>query len=290
MQDREIKEFKRIGAFREWKEFTVEYIQLVFGDKKNLIVSLLFPIIAAIIVVWIAGENMFYHYDGTKSGNFVVVSASIWGGLFNSIQIIVKDRANIKRSFMSGARLRCYTASRAVVQLLLCVIQSLLLTLGYVGVTVVYGNKLPESGVIISQPLIEIFISILLVMYAADAMGIMISCIVKKEETANVLAPYILIVQLIFSGILFAMEGASEYVSYIMISRWGMEALGSISRLNDMELRLQKEGAIVPHEFESMFESTEPHLLLVWGILLAFIIGFILVGNALLHRVSKDSR
>ena len=70
MQDREIKEFKRIGAFREWKEFTVEYIQLVFGDKKNLIVSLLFPIIAAIIVVWIAGENMFNHYDGTKSGNF----------------------------------------------------------------------------------------------------------------------------------------------------------------------------------------------------------------------------
>ena len=64
--------------------------------------------------------------------------------------------------------------------------------------------------------MVEFYISIFLLMYAADAMGIMISCLVKKEEAANVLAPYILIVQLIFSGILFAMEGMADYISYVM--------------------------------------------------------------------------
>lgn len=290
MKEKNMSDFKRIGAFREWREFTTEYIQLLVGDKKNLLVSLLFPVLAAIIVIGIAGSNMFYHYDGTKSGNFVIVSAAIWGGLFNSIQAIVRDRANVKRSYMAGARLRCYMLSRSVVQFVLCAIQSILLTLSYIGVTVIYDNSLPDSGIICGSPLIEFYITVLLLMFSADAMGLLISCIVKKEETANVMAPYILIVQLIFSGILFEMKGISEKISYLMVSRWGMEALGSISRLNDLELRIQKEGAIFPHKFEDIFESTDAHLLKVWGILAGFSIIFIVAGNLILHRVSKDSR
>lgn len=281
---------KQISSFRQLKEFTVEYTQLLLGDKKNLLVSLMFPIMAMLIVIWIAGENIFVHYDGTKSGSFVVVSAAIWGGLFNSIQTIVKDRKNIKRIYMAGARLRCYTESRAIIQFVLCTVQSFILSLSYMGVHLVYDNKLPKKGVIFSNPLIEFFVSTLLLMYAADMMGLMISCFVKKEETANVLAPYILIVQLIFSGILFEMEGAANYVSYVMISRWGMEALGSTAKLNDLQLKIQMTVPSVPHDFEARFEATDSHLLIVWGVLLAFILIFGLLGNLLLHRVSKDTR
>lgn len=138
----------------------------------------------------------------------------------------------------------------------------------------------------------EYYISLLLVMYAANAMGLMISCIVKKTETASVLAPYLLIVQLIFSGTLFAMKGAAEKFSYLMVSRWGMEALGSISNLNQMKLKIQIElpDLAIPHEAEAMFEHTSKHLLTVWGVLLFFILLFVITGNLLLHRVSKDSR
>lgn len=283
-------EQKKISALKQWQEFTIEYFQIMMGDKKNLIISLMFPVVAAIIVIWIAGENMFVHYDGTKSGSFVVVSAAIWGGLFNSIQIIVKDRKNVKRNYVAGARLRCYTASRAVLQFFLCVVQSAILTLSYIGVSKIYDNELPEEGVIWGNPLPEFFISILLLMYAADMMGLLISCLVKKEEAANVLAPYILIVQLIFSGILFTMEGLADKLSYVMISRWGMEALGSIARLNDLQLKIQMEVPTVPHEFEDRFDATSEHLLHVWAILIIFSLVFVFVGNLLLHRVSKDTR
>lgn len=250
----------------------------------------MFPVVAAIIVIWIAGENMFVHYDGTKSGSFVVVSAAIWGGLFNSIQIIVKDRKNVKRNYVAGARLRCYTASRAVLQFFLCVVQSAILTLSYIGVAKIYDNELPKEGILWENPLPEFFISILLLMYAADMMGLLISCLVRKEEAANVLAPYILIVQLIFSGILFTMEGLADKLSYIMISRWGMEALGSIARLNDLQLKIQMEVPTVPHNFEERFDATNKHLLKVWIILAIFSLVSVLVGNLLLHRVSKDTR
>lgn len=284
------KEQKRIGAIAQWKEFTIEYIQILMGDKKNLIISFLFPVLAAVIVIWIAGENMFVHYDGTKSGSFVIVSAAIWGGLFNSIQTIVKDRGNVKRSYVAGVRLRCYTLSRAFVQLLICVIQSGILSLSYIGVSTIYDNKLPESGVVMGTPMLEFYISILLLMYAADSMGLMISCLVRKEEAANVLAPYVLIVQLIFSGILFAMEGLADSISYVMISRWGMEALGSTAKLNDLQLKIQMTVPSVPHDFETRFESTAEHLTSVWGVLILFAVVFIFVGNFLLHRVSKDTR
>ncbi len=281
---------KRISGFKELRLLMRQYLLILLSDKKNLLVSLMFPVIASIITVWIAGENMFVHYDGTKSASFVLVSAAIWGGIFNSIQTIVKDRANIKRDYVSGLRIRCYILSRASIQFVLCIIQSAILCTSYVGVNKYYDNPLPDNGIIFGNTLIEYYISILLLMYAADAMGMCISCLVKKTETANVMAPYILIVQLIFSGILFEMKGMANWVSYIMISRWGMEALGTTSNLNSMKLKIQLTVQNVPHEIENMFQYSSRHLYNVWGILIIFIFIFIISGNFLLHRVSKDSR
>ena len=282
---------KRISVFKEFRLLTMQYLRILLGDVKNLIVCLAFPIIAAFITVWIAGEDMFVNFEGTKSACFVLCSAAIWGGLFNSIQTIVKERANIKRDLISGGlRLGCYTCSRAILQLILCAVQSVILCLSFYGVEWYYGNEMPTWGLFFDEPMVEFYISLFLLTFAADAMGLMISCIVKKEETASVMAPYILIVQLIFSGVLFAMEGAAETVSYAMLSRWGMETLGSISDLNELPLRIQEAYPLVPHEADAMFEATSGHLLQGWAVLLGFAVFFLVVGNLFLHRVKKDTR
>lgn len=59
-----------------------------------------------------------------------------------------------------------------------------------------------------------------------------------------------------FSGILFNMEGMADYISYIMISKWGMEALGSIADLNNLQLKIQMTIPNVPHDFENRFKAT----------------------------------
>ena len=286
-----MKSAKRISPLRELQLLLGESFSILVSQTRNLIISLLFPLGAAAITVWIAGEDMFLNMESTKSAAFILVCAAIWGGLFNSIQVVVKERKNIKRDYISGAlRIGCYTTSRAIVQLGLCAIQAAVLCLSFWGVELFYGNELPAEGIVFGPVMPEYYITVFLVMYAADTMGLMISCLVKSEQLASQLSPYILIVQLLFSGVLFSMEGASSSVSAFMLSRWGMEALGSISDLNGLPLRLQEEFPMIPHEADAAFEYTSEHLLTVWLILLAFVLVPLVVGNFILHGVKKDSR
>lgn len=286
---------RRISAKREMKLLLRQGWLVMLGERRNLIISLLFPLLAALVSVWIAGENMFENYESTKSACFILTCSAIWCGLFNSIQSIVKERENIKRDYVSGAlRIGCYTASRAVLQCGLCFVQSLVLCLAVPGVELVYGNSLPSSGVLEGPVMIEYFISIFLIMYASDAMGLMISAMVKKDELASKLAPYILIAQLLFSGVLFPMEGGAELLSGLMVSRWGMEALGSVSDLNDLPLRIHEEAPmtveLVKHKAEDAFDHDPAHLLLVWFVLLVFVAVPLVVCGLSLRNVKKDTR
>lgn len=282
---------KRISPFRELLLLLRQGWLVLMGNTLNLAISLLFPFVAVVITVWIAGENMFNNCESTKSACFILVCAAIWGGLFNSIQTIVKERKNIKRDYVSGAlRIECFTASRAIIQFCLCMLQAAVLCLSFWGVHLVYGNELPEKGILFSSVMVEYYITIFLILYAADTMGLMISCFVKNEELASQLSPYILIVQLLFSGVLFSMEGAAESLSAVMLSRWGMEALGSISNLNELPLTLQAEFPMIPHEADMAFEYTAEHLQRVWLILLIFVLVPLIIGDFALHQVKKDGR
>ncbi len=290
-------ESMRISFGKELKLLLRQGWLVLLGEQRNLIFSLLFPVLAAVVTVWVAGKNMFDSMEATKSACFVLVCAAIWCGLFNSIQTVVKERENIKRDYVSGAlRIECYVISRAALQMGLCLIQSLVLVLAIPGVNWQYGNKLPSSGLIIGEPLVEYFISLFLLMYAADILGMFISSLVKKPELASQLAPYVLIVQLLFSGVLFKMEGGAEGVSALMLSRWGMEALGSISDLNDLPLKIQLENdnplleEIIDRDIESAFTATDTHLLEVWLILLVFIAVQLIASNFCLRSVKKDTR
>lgn len=306
-------ESRRISFGRELRLLLRQGWLVMLGERRNLIFSLLFPVLAAAVTVWVAGKDMFNSMEPTKSACFVLVCAAIWCGLFNSIQVVVKERENIKRDYVSGAlRIECYVISRSVLQLLLCFVQSLILVVAIPGVHWQHGNTLPGNGLLFSEPLVEYFISLFLVMYASDVLGLLISSIVKKQELASQLAPYILIVQLLFSGVLFKMEGGAEVISALMISRWGMEALGSISDLNELPLKLavesgsgeklyvEEQGFFVPtsladvlqsqREAESAFEAAGDHLMTVWLIMLLFVVVQLVVANVCLHGVKKDTR
>lgn len=282
---------KRISPLRELGILLRQGFRALTGNKINLTISMLFPFTAAGITVWIAGQDMFLNMESTKSACFILVCAAIWGGLFNSIQTIVKERKSIRRDYVSGAlRIGCYTASRAIIQLVLCAFQSAVLCLSFYGVHWAYDNEFPADGLFLGSAMLEYYITIFLIVFAADTMGLCISCVVKNEQLASQMSPYILIVQLLFSGVLFAMEGAASSVSAVMLSRWGMEALGSISNLNDLPLRLQAQFPMIPHEADEAFLYTAEHLREVWLILLVFVVVPLLIGNVALHSVKKDTR
>ena len=286
-----VKSSKGISVIDELLLLIQESFYILLGEKRNLIISLLFPAAAGLVTVWIGGEKMFLTMEGTRAGCFILICAAIWCGLFNAIQVVVKERPNIRRDYVSGAvRIGCYTTSRALVQLGLCIIQAAVLVMSIPMIGSVYENDLPEEALVLSAPLMEYYISLLLVMYAADTMGLMISCIVKSEQLASQLSPYILIVQLLFSGVLFELKDAATSVSALMLSRWGMEALGNISDLNSIKSAIAEKVPGYATPFAEAYEHTPEHLKETWLILVAFCIVPLLIGNVLLHRVDKDGR
>lgn len=281
------------GSVPAWKQciiLTQRYFKMLFRSKKKLIGMFGFPVIAVIIVVFVAGEDMFANYEGTKSALFLVTSAAIWGGMFNSIQEICKERARLKREYMLGQSLVSYMMSKVIVQICFCLVQSMVLCLSFWFTYLKYDHPLPDKGQIISSIYIEYFVTVFLLMFASDAMGLCISALLKNADIANAVAPYVLIGQLVFSGVLFSLKGAADMISYVMVSRWSMEGLGASSRLNDLPLRIQASVPSVPHEFEEIYESTSGHLWKIWLILLVFAILFVAVGTVVLRTVKKDAR
>ena len=66
------------------------------------------------------------------------------------------------------------------------------------------------------------------------------------------IAPFVLIVQLIFSGILFELNGVTDKLSYLTYSRWAMESIGSTCDLNSLDPPGQEESEQVEEQFDDL--------------------------------------
>lgn len=214
--------------------------KLLFRGGKSLVIMMMFPIAGVAIVIAVAGDNVFHLQTATKSVAFLLMCTCIWGGLFNSVQVVVKQRTVLQADLAAGLYPVAFMLANAIVQFLLCAFQSAVLCLCFPGIALVYDARPPSGGALIGGSggvYWEYYVTFLLLFYASDALGMVISTLMKSAETATSVTPYILIVELVFCGMLFELKGLLNKISYGMISRWGMEALGTTSDLNCLPLK-----------------------------------------------------
>ena len=261
------------------------YLELMCNDRKRLAVLLLQPILIGVLLSIVADDDIFDIYESTKSMMFVLSCSAIWLGVFDSIQEICKERNILRREYMAGLKMSVYILSKLFVQCLLGAVQSICLVFTFL--LIVKGN---EEGILFDSFYLEILVTVWLTVLASIAMGFIISAIVRTGDKAMAAAPFVLIVQLLFSGILFDLKGVAEYISYITVSRWSVEALGSIVHLNDLELRMQADIPTLEHEAESLFDATKSHLMQDWGILAIMTAVFMVISLLLIRNVSRDER
>ena len=188
----------------------------------------------------------------------------------------------MKREYMTGLSLGSYILSKIIVLGGLCLIQSFLIT-GVFGLMV----GLPENG-IITHPFIEIFLTTFITAVASAAMGLFVSSLFTNADRAMTVAPILLMPQILFSGLIFDLEGATEFISWLAVCRWSMEGCGTTANLNELPLRLQQEGVQIPHEAESFFEFTSSHLLSSWGILVVYTVVFLILARIVLSKIGKE--
>lgn len=279
------KKLKKESAFSQFFVLIERYAELLLHDKPRLMILFLQPGLIAVLLYIVADDKIFQIYESTKSILFALSCSAIWIGLFNSIQEICKERVIVKREYMANLRLTGYVLSKVVLQALIGVVQAIVLTETFL----ILVDKQKE-GVFFNNYSVEIVFTIWMTILASTAMGLIISALVKSGDKAMTVAPFVLIVQLLFSGILFTLEGAGKKISYCTVSRWSIEALGSIAHLNSLELKMQKEYPMLEHEAESFFKATAGHVSYAWMILIAMTAICIVSSIVVLRRIAKDTR
>ena len=251
---------------------------------------LVFSVIISFLVAAVVGDQMFETMEDTKSGFFTMASACIWIGIFNSIQSICKEHDTIREEYRAGARISSYVTANVLWQLVISLMQSIIIL-----VVCMIFIDFNDQGIIF-HAYVEYFITIFLLVSGADILGIMISSIAGTATTAMTIMPFVLILQLIMSGVLFTLEGWSEKIAYITYSKWGMGALGAIGDLNSKRLpmainkELKKDyGFEIDHALEDCYKDTVENLLMCWGCILAISLACYLISILCLKIKNRGS-
>lgn len=198
------------------KTYTRKFFRIL---KKESLVSILIGIVITLLVMIVTSDKMFETFEGTKSGLFALICVCIWIGIFNSIQLVCREKNDIvKDELDKGLRASSYMAAHFIYQAILCAIQSLIVFF----IFLIFVNSDLEGNALLY------LIVIYMVMFTSDAMAFVISAAVPTPIVAMTVMPLLLLIQLVMAGVMFELKGFSEFLSYFTVSRWGISAFGMI--------------------------------------------------------------
>lgn len=278
----EIPKRKRAPAHRQLQALCSRYLRLVINDRQRLLLLLIQAPLLALLISFVANGKQFDEYEMTKSLLFALSCSAFWIGILNAIQEICKERTILKREYMTGLSLSTYLCSKLLIMGLMCLIQSFMTVSVFV---LLVGS--PEKGVVLGA-FPEMWLVTFLTAISASAMGLFVSALFTNADRAMTVAPILLMPQILFSGLLFKLEGITEAISWFAVCRWSMEGYGTTADLNSLPRRMALEGFPVPHEAEDFFEYTPEHFWRVCMILVVFTIGFLALARLVLRRLKEE--
>lgn len=182
------------------------------------------------LVGMVVQPNMFLTMEGTLFGAFALSCVSIWNGCFNSIQVVCRERGIVKREHRSGMHISSYVFAHMIYQAFLCLCQSVLI----VYVCYQIGVRFPTKGFITGAFSVDFCITIFLITYASDMLGLLVSSFVRNTTLAMTIMPFILIFQLVFSGGFFSLPEWSQPLTDLTISRYGLRSVSALGDYNEL--------------------------------------------------------
>ncbi len=215
-------------------EQTVIYLGKLFrmflfqNDWKVLPMSAL---IAGVVTV-VVGMNIFKTMEGTLLGAFALSCVCVWNGFFNSIQVICRERAIIKREHRSGMHISSYVAAHMIYQAVICLAQVIIT----IEVCKRLGMLLPEASLVTPWPRIDFGITLFLITYSSDMLALLISSFAKTTTSAMTIMPFLLIVELLFAGAVFSLPDATKPISNLTVTKWGLTAICAQGNYNSLPM------------------------------------------------------
>jgi ABC-type multidrug transport system ATPase subunit len=222
------------SSLRQFWLSTLRYAESMFADRRNLALLILqAPIIALFLALAARSADLKPPPAAAvaQAASFGIPAARLaaalplmlaatatWFGTINSAREIVKELPILRRERLAGLRVAPYLASKIVVLVALCVVQTAIL----LGITALRAD-LPSTGALFWAPF-ELWTTLLLTSIAALGLGLVISSSMTNADRAQSLVPIVLIPQLIFVGVP-GTGGVAEWLSYFTITHWSVEAL-----------------------------------------------------------------
>jgi ABC transport system ATP-binding/permease protein len=272
---------KSVSFFQQLVLLAQRYFQLISRDVVNLSLALLTaPIGISLLRLAVRDKDPLIGAPEATLAPlalrvlFVFTCAAIWVGLATSLQEIVKESAIYLRERLVNLGLFAYLGSKFFILSGLAVLQTMLM----VGVILI-AFKHPEPS-LISWP-VGVSITTFLTLLSCVSLGLVVSAIVKNGSQANSALPLLLLPQIIFSGVLFKMEGVASKFSWLMLSRWSVGAYGSLVNVNAMvpAPTTLPDGSTLPRAFEPtpVYDPTWENLSLNWGNLCVHILVYLML-------------
>ncbi len=207
------------------------------ADKQYILISLLGPPLLSLLLAYFTrqttdGSYIFLENQNIPAYLFMCVITSLFFGLMISSEEIVKDRKILKRESFLNLSWFSYLNSKIMLMFILSAIQTISFIL--------IGNFMLEiKGMTFSYWIVLFTTSCF-----ANMMGLNISSAFNSVITIYILIPFILIPQLLFSGVLVKFDtlhissnASCEFVPVIgdlMTARWAFEAL-AVKQYKDNE-------------------------------------------------------
>ncbi len=216
------------GLFKQSKLFFIRDLLSKIADKQYIIINLLGPPFLAFLLAYFTrsssgGTYRFSENDNIPAYLFMCVITSLFFGLMISSEEIVKDRKILKRESFLNLSWFSYLNSKVMIMFILSAIQ----TLSFI----VIGNLILE----IRDMTLTYWLVLFTTSCFANILGLNISSAFNSVITIYILIPFIVIPQLLFSGVLVKFDklhisrfSTREYVPVIgdvMVARWSFEAL-----------------------------------------------------------------
>src|SRR5579885_965918 len=214
---------------------------------------------------------------------FIIAFAAVMFGCINGAREIVKEAPIYRRERTVNLGLAPYMFSKIAVLGVLCLIQSAVLVL-------MINAKAPFQTSIFLPPIVEIYITAALTSLAGLMIGLTVSAIAPNNDRAMSFVPIILIPQVIFSGIIFALNNAGlQFLGSFFAARWAMAAMGSTVGLHEDSLGNPNDWAYQGTLFSTYTQAQAvTHLLLMW---LALVVMIALLGILIAYFLKrKDAR
>jgi len=208
---------------------------------------------------------------------FMLSTVSVLVGLFGSFQEIVKERGIYDRERLVNLNIAAYVFSKFIVLAVLAFIQAVLLVFVIDAWVTISGDGLTDLGA-----KWETVIAIFLVTLASVSFGLLVSALVnRKREQTTIALIFLVTIQILFSGAIFTLKGDSEWLTYLTLTRWGTEAVGSAIGIHTLS-------AVNPW-FKQIIDGLpmtfgdRNFMFARWAVLLAYITGLMLLTGLTLY-------